>query len=105
MTTRLSNRQYAALRMFTDEALLQEVAISVDQRSLGSIFHRGYIEYDARRESFRMTKLGKRVLEEFEQTVVINDHPSKNFSHYIRTIRTLADYTTYTHKERYRKVS
>ena len=91
----MSNRQFAALKMFVDEAgrpIASDVAINIDQRSLGSLYHRGYISFGA--GGFRITPTGKRAMELFEGTVVMKDHPSRAFSHYIRTIRVLADYTS-----------
>ena len=99
----MSNRQFAALRMFVDEQgtpISRDVAISIDQRSLGSLFHRGYINFGP--GGFRITALGRKAMEMFEHTVVIKDHPSHAFSHYIRTIRVLADYTTIRIRERKR---
>ena len=94
----MSNRQYAALKMFLDEMIPTDMAISIDQRSLGSLYHRGYIEHGPR--GFRITAVGRRAMDMFEHTVVVLNHPARAFSHYIRTIRVLADYTTHTTRKR-----
>ena len=65
----LSNRQYAALRLFTDErpsfVMDTDNALLVDQRSFGSLFHRGYIRYEKSRGGFTLTNLGKRARQAF----------------------------------------
>lgn len=89
----MSNRQYAALKLFTetDEPLTIDMAINVDQRSLGSLFYRGWITYD-RQQGFKLTRAGREAKERFDHTVIIRDHPSHAFSHYMKNVRVLADY-------------
>ena len=89
----LSNRQYAALRLFTDErpafVMGTDNALLVDQRSFGSLFHRGYIRYEKSRGGFALTSLGKRARQVFDQTDVFRKEPATTFSSYIRTIKAL----------------
>jgi len=89
----LSNRQYAALRLFTDErtsfVMDTDNALLVDQRSLGSLFHRGYIQYEKSRGGFVLTNLGKRARQVFDDTDIFRKQPSTMFSSYIRTIKAL----------------
>jgi hypothetical protein len=90
----LSNRQFAALRLFTDErsafAMRADSALMVDQRSFGSLFHRGYIRFDSRRGGFVLTELGRRARRTFEETEVFRkDGPAVEFSFYIRAIKAL----------------
>lgn len=89
----LSNRQYAALRLFTDErstfVMDTDNALLVDQRSFGSLFHRGYIRYEKIRGGFALTDLGKRARQVFDETDIFRKQPSTTFSSYIRTIKAL----------------
>ena len=89
-TLSLSNRQFAALRLFEDGRTRLSVldAIAVDQRSLGSLYYRGYLKFDG--SSFSLSALGKQALGIYEQTNVVKEHPTV-FSSYIRTIRSLED--------------
>ena len=89
----LSNRQYAALRLFTDErssfVMAADNALLVDQRSFGSLFHRGYIRYEESRRGFCLTNLGRRARHVFDETDVFRKQPATTFSSYIRTIKAL----------------
>jgi len=89
----LSNRQYAALRLFTDAhssfVMDTDNALLVDQRSFGSLFHRGYIRYEKSRGGFVLTNLGKRARQTFDDTDIFRKQPSTTFSSYIRTIKAL----------------
>jgi len=89
----LSNRQYAALRLFTDErsgfVMDSERALNVDQRSFGSLFHRGYIRYNSARRGFVLTDAGKAARRVFDETDVFRREPATAFSCYIRTIKAL----------------
>lgn len=89
----LSNRQYAALRLFTDErstfVMDTDNALLVDQRSFGSLFHRGYIRYEKARSGFAITSLGKRARQAFDETDIFRKQPATTFSSYIRTIKAL----------------
>jgi hypothetical protein len=89
----LSNRQYAALRLFTDErssyVMGTDNALLVDQRSFGSLFHRGYIRYEKARGGFAITSLGKRARQAFDETDIFRKQPATTFSSYIRTIKAL----------------
>ena len=96
----MSNRQFAVLRMFTENPNLVvdlDTAMSVDQRSFGSMFHRTYIRFDRGKKGFVITSLGRQAKMMFEATNDFKDHPSAAFSHYIRTIKTLADYHVVPH--------
>jgi hypothetical protein len=95
----MSNRQYAALRIFTDrpdEAVPLGAAINIDQRSLGSLYHRGWIEYS--RDGLRLTRRGLEAKYHFENTIVMRDTPSKAFSHYMSNVKTLLNYTDYVRR-------
>jgi hypothetical protein len=89
----LSNRQYAALKLFTDQrsgfVMNTEGRLQVDQRSFGSLFHRGYIRYDAARRGFVLTEAGRRAQRLFDETNVFRKQPATAFSFYIRTIKAL----------------
>lgn len=89
----LSNRQYAALRLFTDErssfVMDADRALMVDQRSFGSLFHRGYIRYDGARRGFVATDLGRTAQRVFDGTQVFRKEPAAAFSFYIRAIKAL----------------
>jgi hypothetical protein len=89
----LSNRQYAALRLFTDErptfVMGTDNALLVDQRSFGSLFHRGYIRYEKGRGGFAITSLGKLARQAFDETDIFRKQPATTFSSYIRTIKAL----------------
>jgi hypothetical protein len=92
----MSNRQYAALRIFTDhpnEPLPLDAAINIDQRSLGSLYHRGWIEYH--RDGLRITRAGLDAKYRFENTIVMRDTPSRAFSHYMNNVKVLMNYTDY----------
>ncbi len=92
-TLLLSNRQYAALRLFTDErsnfCMDTDDALSVDQRSFGSLFHRGYIRYDDRKAGFVLTNLGQQARLVFDGTDVHRMGPATTFSFYLRSIKAL----------------
>jgi hypothetical protein len=95
----MSNRQYAALRIFTDrpdEAVPLGAAITIDQRSLGSLYHRGWIEYS--RDGLRLTRKGLDAKYRFEHTTVMRDTPSRAFSHYMHNVKTLLNYTDYVRR-------
>ena len=89
----LSNRQYAALRLFTDEraSFVMDTgdALCVDQRSFGSLYHRGYIRYEKSRGGFALTHLGKRARQAFDDTDIFRKQASTTFSSYIQTIKAL----------------
>lgn len=89
-TLALSNRQYAALRLFEDGRTRLSVmdAIAVDQRSLGSLYYRGYLKFDG--SAFSLSAVGKQALGLYETTNIVKEHPTI-FSSYIRTIRSLED--------------
>lgn len=96
-TTQMSNRQYAAMRLILDSRHLDRYdALFVDQRSWGSLFHRGWICYEDK--EFKPTALGKQAMTLFETTNVIKDHAA-GFSGYIRTVKALADYQWKDHRE------
>jgi hypothetical protein len=91
----MSNRQYAALRIFTDRPdrpLALAEAINIDQRSFGSLYHRGWISYSAR-HGFQLTRAGLEAKYSFEHTTVMRDNPSRAFSHYMHHVATLMNYT------------
>jgi hypothetical protein len=95
----MSNRQCAALRIFTerpDDALSLDSAIHIDQRSLGSLYHRGWIEYS--RDGLRLTQRGLEAKYHFENTIVMKDSPSRAFSHYMHNVKTLLNYTDYVRR-------
>ena len=89
----LGNRQYAALRLFTDErsnfVMNTDNALLVDQRSFGSLSHRGYIRYEKARGGVTITSLGKRALQAFDETDIYRKQSATTFSSYIRTIKAL----------------
>lgn len=100
----MSNRQFAALRIFTDNPdrpLPLDSAIHVDQRSLGSLYHRGWITYS--REGLRITRAGLDAKYHFEHTTVMRDSASKAFSHYMHNVSTLMNYTDYVRRRATRK--
>lgn len=85
----LSNRQYAALKLFIERErglpMGVEEALQVDQRSLGSLYHRKYIK--VLNGGFVVTDTGMQAMNQFEGTSVMKDYSSKNLSHYIRLTR------------------
>jgi hypothetical protein len=89
----LSQWQYAALRIFTDEnknyVMTREEALSVDQRSFGSIYHKKFIVFDKERDGFVLTPLGKQARQVFENTTVFKEEPGTAFSHFIRIVKAL----------------
>jgi hypothetical protein len=92
----MSNRQYAALRIFTDhpdDPLPLDAAINIDQRSLGSLYHRGWIKYT--RDGLLITRAGLEAKYRFENTIVMRDTPSKAFSHYMHNVNTLMNFTVH----------
>lgn len=86
---RISNRQYAALKLFTDTTrpMQIDVALSVDQRSLGSLFHNEYIRYNG--HGFVITPLGKQVVGTFENTNVIKEKAGIALSTYFNVVKAL----------------
>lgn len=89
----LSNRQYAALLLFTSRTSIPlDEALGIDQRSFGSLFHRQYIDFNNRTKAFAITPLGLKAREMFDNTSVIKEHPGEYFSRRLHTIRALADY-------------
>jgi hypothetical protein len=87
--------------MFTDHpgiVIDTETAIQIDQRSFGSLFHRGYIYYDRGKNGFVLAPLGKQAQMVFETTNVMKERPSNSFSHYIRSVKTLANFHSQTNR-------
>lgn len=78
----------AALRMFTDESgrfvMKTLTALRVDQRSLRSLFHRGYIEFDSRAGGFKLAEDGRRAIRTWEKTDVTKEAPGTTFAREIR---------------------
>lgn len=89
----LSNRQYAALRLFTDErsGFVMEAghALRVDQRSFGSLYHRGYIRFEKDRGGFVLTEAGRLARQVFDGTDVFRKEPATSFSFYLHAIKAL----------------
>lgn len=93
-TVSLSNRQFAALKMFTDHpksAVELENALEVNQKSFGSLFQREYIAYDRSRNGFVLTPKGQQAMRIYNSTDIMNKEPAHRFSHYIRTIKSLSN--------------
>jgi hypothetical protein len=65
-------------------------ALSVDQRSMGSLFYRGYIKFSG--HGFSITSLGKQAMSVFETTNVMKEKPGTAFSTYMNTVKALSHY-------------
>ena len=94
-TAVMSNRQYAALRVFTDipgTVISPEEALKIDQRPFGSIFHRMYIVYNRSIGGFVATELGHKARRVYDATDVYKKTVGTEFSHYIRITKALGQY-------------
>jgi hypothetical protein len=89
----MSNRQYAALRIFADESarfvLGFHDALKIDQRSFGSIYHQEWITEDATGRGFKLTEAGRRAKQMYDATDVWKNHESQTFSKYISVMKYL----------------
>jgi len=83
--TRLSNRQYAMLRSFAEEAhdyyMKIEDAARFDQRPFRSMLLRGYITYIPAL-GFRITKVGGAAWREFLMTDIARKNPGLPLTSY-----------------------
>lgn len=89
----MSPRQYAGLRMFTDDPrnpMDIDTSLLVDQRTFGSLFHKKWIKYSTPERGFVVTPLGIQAMALYESTSVIKETPSVRFSHYLDSIKSLA---------------
>jgi hypothetical protein len=84
--TRLSNRQYPMLRMFTDLGLTGVMTIEQaqqwDQRPFRSMLMRGWVAYKPGRNGFSITKSGVHALNEFLSTDIARRHPEMPLTAY-----------------------
>ena len=90
MTTRLSGRLYAACRLFTTEpdgfVLPTRKALEYDKRSFEALCKpsRGYVEWVARLNGFRLTREGREAVLEFENANIVNKTHTWTFGAYLR---------------------
>jgi hypothetical protein len=82
MTTSLSNRLYALLRVFGSNSWFSLSAVAhYDQRAFRSMLVRQYIDYRPDK-GFRMTPLGRDVLQSFKETDISRTDPSLPLTSY-----------------------
>lgn len=86
---RLSNRQYAALRMFADlgkrDAISARKGLEVDERSLRSLVIRKYIEFDARR-GFKVTDRGLERIHAWDDTDIILTRKKTHYGAFLQGV-------------------
>jgi len=104
--TKLSARQYKMLKNLDQrDSVFIDHARELNQVSFGSLFHRGYIEFNRLTKHFYITKKGSEALQEFKEINITRINVDGAFSHYFPEPKLIRKQKTKNNVQEMRKAS